>query len=303
MVIAMNRMLVFTIALISYNLNSQLQASDVSFMDTFNSTPFFDGRSLSGEYITDPFTVNEINDDRKSVFDAEDRLSATLKSGALNSVGAIKEFAYLQSMAARGNTYALSFFFDIFRNGSLFGRELPNFHEQPERAEFFDVLQELCIAWKAAETKERKSAILGRINSIVIQPKLFDYIQHIKLDDPEKFNEVISVIIEVLVVKFGKDKQELADIFGISKSSIYRTLKKQTLGKKAISPTTIFKVFRAHATNLQVLLGLTSEQYSQFIHELDLITQVKPKEPAATAGLRHRNTAEHARIPEAATYE
>lgn len=141
MVIAMKRMLVFIIALFSYDFNASLQACSASFMDTFNNTPFLDGRSLSGEYITEPFALHEINEDKKSVFDAEDRLSVTLEGGSLNSLDAIKEFAYLQSMAARGNTYALSFFFDIFQNGNLYGRELPNFHEQPERAEFFDALK------------------------------------------------------------------------------------------------------------------------------------------------------------------
>lgn len=299
--IAMNRMLIFIIALVAYDLNSQLQASNVSFMDTVNNAPFLDGRSLSGKYITEPFAIHEINEDKKPVFDAEDRLLAALKSGSLNSVDAIREFAYLQSMAARGNTYALNFFFGIFQDGNLFGQSLPGFRAQPERAEFFDALTEISIAWKAAETNERKTSLLDRINSIVSQSKLFDNIQHIKLDDPESFNEAISEIIEILVVKFGKNKKELADKFGISKSSIYRILNKQTLGEKATTPTTIFSVFRSHATNLQTLLGLTSEQYSQFIHELDLITQVEPKE--AAAGLRHRKIAEHARIPEAAAYE
>lgn len=285
----MNRMFVFIIALISYDLNSQLQASQVSFMDAFNSAPFLDGRSLSGEYITEPFALHEINEDKKSVFEAEDRLSATLKSGSLNSVDAIREFAYLQSMAARGNTYALSFFFDMFRNGSLFGQKLPNFHEQPARAATFNALKELCVSWRAAQTKDRKEATLCRINSIVAQPKLFDYIQQIKLDDPEKFNEVISEIIEVLVVKFEKDKQELADIFGISRSSIYRTLKQQTLGKKAATPTAIFNVFRSHATNLQTLLGLSKEQYDRFIYELDIkFDPSQSRSPVEASGMRHR---------------
>lgn len=300
----MNRILIFIVALVAYDVSSQLQASNVSFMDSFNSAPFFDGRSLSGEYITDPFPLHEVNEDKKPVFDAEDRLSATLKSGSLNSVEAIKEFAYLQRMAARGNTYALSFFFDIFRNGSLFGRELPNFHEQPERAEFFDALTELSISWKTAQTKESKAAILDRINSIVAQSKLFDNIQHIKLADPEKFNEIIGEIIGILVRKFGKNQKELADKFGLSKSSIYRTLKKQTLGEKATSPTTIFKVFRSHATNLQSLLGLTSPQYTQFTDELDQIfAQVKPQTSTAAAGLHHRNTSTLSRISETAAYE
>lgn len=292
MVIAMNRMLVFIIALASYDFNTQLLACSASFMDTFNNTPFLDGRSLSGEHITDPFPLQEVNEDKKSVFDAEDRLCATLKSGSLNSVDAIREFAYLQSMAARGNTYALSFFFDVFRNGNLFGRELPNFHEQPERAATFNALKELCVSWRTAQTSARKDEILCRINSIVAQPKIFGYLQQINFDDPETFNEVISKIIDVLSVNFGKDKQELADIFGISEFAIYGTLNKRAAGGKATSPTTICKVFKSHATNLQTLLGLTPEQYSQFINEVELIfSQMQPKSSTATSGIRQRNAA------------
>lgn len=300
----MNRMLIFILALVAYVLNSQLQASNVSFMDSFNSAPFFDGRSLSGEYIIDPFPLHEVNEDKKSVFDAQDRLSQSIKSGDINSIGAIKDFAYLQSMAARGNTYALNFFFGIFQDGNLFGQTLQGFQAQPERAEFFDALTELSISWKTAQTKESKAAILDRINSIVAQSELFDKIQHIKLADPEKFNEIIGEVIGILVRKFGKNQKELADKFGLSKSSIYRTLKKQTLGEKATSPTTIFKVFRSHATNLQSLLGLTSEQYTQFTDELDQIfAQVKPQTSTAAAGLRHRNTSTLSRISETAAYE
>ncbi|MBA4260328.1 MAG: hypothetical protein C0446_14290 [Chitinophaga sp.] len=258
-------------------------------MDAFNSAPFLDGRSLSGEYITEPFAVFEINEDKKSVFDSQDRLSQRIKSGDINSIEAIKDFAYLQSMAARGNTYALNFFFGIFQDGNLFGQTLPGFQAQPERAEFFDALTEISIAWKAAQTKESKTAILGRINSIIKQSKLFDYMQHIKLDDPEKFNEVICEIIEILVVKFGKNKKELADKFGISRSSIYRTLKQQTLGKKATTPTAIFNVFRSHATNLQTLLGLSKEQYDRFIYELDIkFDPSQSRSPVEASGMRHR---------------
>jgi hypothetical protein len=267
MVIVMNRILVIVIALISWDLSSTLQASSISFMDMFDKTPFFDGRSLSGEFLTEPFTepftVPKINEDRNSVFDAEDRLAEMLKAASLNSVGAIKEFAYLQNMAAQGNTYALSFFCDLFQSGKLFGHELPSFHEQPERAEFFDTIREFCIDWKAAQTKETKSAILGKINSIVKQAKLFDFIHRLKLDDPESFNRVITDVIEILVGNFGKNKQELADKFGVSRSSIYRT-KKQTLGRKASSPTTIWGAFRSNPLTLKALLELTEEQYSQF---------------------------------------
>jgi hypothetical protein len=52
-------------------------------------------------------------------------------------------------------------------------------------------------------------------------------------------------------------------------------------------------------------LGLTSEQYSQFIEALDLIfSQIKPKSSTATSGLRHRNAAaQAASVSEAAAYE
>jgi hypothetical protein len=292
MVIAMNRVLVIVIALISCDLSSTLQASSISFMDMFDKTPFFDGRSLSGEFLTEPFTVPQINEDKKSVFDAEDRLAEMLKAASLNSVGAIKEFAYLKNMAAQGNTYALSFFCDLFQSGKLFGHELPSFHEQPERAEFFDTIREFSIDWKAAQTKETKSAILGRINSIVKQAKLFDFIHRLKLDDPESFNQVISDVIEILVFNFGKNKQELADKFGVSRSSIYRTFNKQTLGRKASSPTTIWEAFRSHPLTLQALLELTEEQYSQFIDELDLrSSHTQPRSPIDATGLRRRNVA------------
>jgi hypothetical protein len=289
MVIAMNRVLVIVIALISYDLSSTLQASSISFMDMFDKTPFFDGRSLSGEFLTEPFTVPQINEDKKSVFSAEGRLAEILKTASLNNVDAIKEFAYLQTMAAQGNIYALSFFCDLFQSGKLFGHELPGFHEQPERAEFFDTIKEFCMDWKAAKIKETKSAILGKINSIVKQAKLFDFIHRLKLDDPESFNQVITEVIEILAVNFGKNKQELADKFGVSRSSIYSTFNKQTLARKASSPTTIWSAFRSNSLTLKALLELNEEQYSQFIDELDLrSSHTQPRSPVETTGLRRR---------------
>lgn len=260
--------------------------------EVMHETPLLDGKTLTGREVTTPFRVTRVDDQKQLVFSLEDTLRDIASTGNFaNNLSAIKHFSSLNQLACQANVYALGFFASLFQEGTLGCHSLPNVSTQPDRAEFFKDLQALSIAYISTKSPLDKESILKEINSLLAMQKLFDFILDLEGKTKEEYNLIICEIVEVLVKRFGKSQSALASKFGTSRSSIHRIYHKQALGEKATSPTSVGRVLRSQALDLQAFLELTEEEYAEFISELRTIHSRRDstvEKEANEKNLRHR---------------
>jgi hypothetical protein len=135
--------------------------------DALKQIPLVDGSSLYDVRLVDGILIS-VDIPSKPDIAKTNNLLKCLENSSSESVNFISAFAELNSLACNLDIGALFFFFRMFESGTIREVKLKGLTKQPERAQWFKRLYDVCLSFSNSNNYENSLLRIKNMRGIIV---------------------------------------------------------------------------------------------------------------------------------------